>query len=312
MINRLKGVNFITPSVIGGLFLLVFPLFSGPYYAHIFILIFINITLVLGFRVLYVTGLVSFCHVAFYAIGAYISALLSTRLGLPFGICFLAGGIGAAVTAALLSLAASKVKGPYFFMVSFGFWGFTNTVFMQWRSVLGGEKGITGIPLIPGAETTTHYYYIILAFAALTIFIMYRLFRSRYGTELMAIGDAEDLAEISGINVVRHRVLAHAIGAGLAGLGGSIYAHYTGFICPSMFSFWFAIYIIIWCVVGGWRKFWGPIAGAVLMTLIAEFARMAGARQALVYAVALLIVIMTMPHGIAGLVDTLRARRARL
>jgi len=310
--NRLKGRNFIIPSAIVGVFLLVFPMFSGPYYAHILILTFLSITLALGYRLLYVTGLVSFGYITLYAIGAYISALCSTRLGLPFGICFLLSGIGTAVVAAVLILVTARVKGVYFFMVTFGFWGFANAVFTQWRSVFGGEKGIVGIPPIMGLTTVTPYYYMILAFVAGTIFFMYRLYGSRFGTELLAIGDSADLAEVSGINVLRHRVLAHAIGGLFAGFAGSIFAHYTGFICPSMFTFWGAMYIIVWCVIGGYRKFWGPIAGAASMVLIAEFTRMSGTLQAILYAAVLLTFIMVIPHGISGLVDTLRARRVRL
>jgi len=306
------GVKLGIPLVIGGLLLLALPLFSGVYYIHIFILIFLNIILAMGYRLLYVTGLVSFCHVTFYAIGAYTSTILAIELGLPFGICFLAGGIVAAISAALLILATSRVRGFYFFLISFGFLGVMNTVFMQWKSVTGGASGITSIPpIISGFDTVTNNYYIVLAFTALSIFIIYLLDRSRFGSELVAIGEAEDLSEVIGINVLGYRVLAYAIGALFAGFAGSLFAHYINFIAPTSFPMWTTMYILSWCVIGGVRKFWGPIAGAVLMTFIAEFLRMSGTMQAILYAAALLAAIMAMPDGIVGLVDNLRTRFGR-
>lgn len=301
-------LKFIIPVVAGSLFVLVLPWFSGAYYAHIFILVFLNIILAMGYRLLYVTGLGSFCHVTFYGIGAYASAIFAIKLGLPFGICFLAAGLMAAVIAGLIGLPAVTTRGPYFFLISFAFWAVMDSVFKHWISMTGGATGLRGIPPIMGFGSVTPYYYITMVLAALTALIMYRLDRSRFGAELLAIGDADDLAEAIGINVVRHRVLAFVIGALFAGFAGSIYVHYAGFIAPANFSLWSTIYILVWCVVGGERKLWGPIAGATLLTLIAELLRMSGTLQAILYSAALLIVVMTMPRGIVGLVDTLRER----
>jgi len=256
------------------------------------------------------TGLGSFCHITFYAIGAYTSAILTLKLGLPFGIGFFTGGLMAAGTAALLAWPTVRTRGPYFFITTFAFWAVMNVVFKHWDSVTQGTLGISNIPPIMGFTSVVPYYYIALIFAAVTIFIMYRLDRSRFGSELLALGDADDLAEVVGINVVRHRVLAFAIGAFFAGLAGSIYAHYIRFISPTTFGLWSTIYIVIWVVLGGERKVWGPIAGAASLTLVAELLRMSGVLQALLYAAALLIAVMTMPHGIAGLIDTRRARCA--
>ncbi|MBI4186994.1 MAG: branched-chain amino acid ABC transporter permease, partial [Chloroflexi bacterium] len=301
----------LAPVVVGSLFLLVVPWFAGPFYTHVLILAFLNITLAVGYRLLYVTGLVSFCHVAFYAIGAYASALLAIKLGLPFLVSFLAAGIMAAAVAAIVIWIGGRLKGPYFFLFSFAFLGVVDSVFSQWRTMTGGYSGVKGIPSIMGFGTVTPYYYVILAFTILTIFVMYRLDRSRFGSELLAIGDADDLAEVSGINVTMHRVIAFAVGALFAGFAGSMYAHYAGFVAPTNFSMLFTVFIIVWCVVGGANKLWGPIVGAAAMTLIAEFLRMSGAMQAILYGIVLLVVVMAMPHGIVGLVDAVKVKLGR-
>lgn len=306
--NRQK-LRFIIPLGMGVLFLLTLPLFGGPYYMHVFILIFLNMVLVAGYRLLYETGLGSFCHASFYAIGAFTSAWLAINLGLPFGVCFLAAGIMAAIVAALIGWPAMRLEDIYFFLVSFALFAVVYAILTHWRTVTGGWGGMSGIPPIMGLRGEMPYYYIIMAFTALALFILYRLDRSQFGAELLAIGDADDLAASVGINVTRHRVFAFAIGALFAGFAGSLYAHYANYISPTGFSFWFTVYILIWCVIGGYRKFWGPIAAAALMTFIVEMLRMAGTVQIILYGILLIVTVIVMPYGISGLVDSLRERR---
>jgi len=284
------------------------PLVGGSYYAHVGILVFLNITLVMGYRLLCLTGLYSFCQMTFFGIGAYTSALLSTRLGYPVWVCFLAAGVVAALFSMALIIPAARVRGVYFFLVTFGFLGVMNSVFLHWSSLTGGDAGILVAAPIIGTGTQTQDYFVILAFAAVAVFVMWRIERSRFGRELAPIGSAEGLAAVSGINVLRNRVLAFAIGAALAGLAGSLFAHDAAYISANDFSEWGTIYILVWLVVGGVGKMWGPIVGAVVMTLIAELLRMSGIMQALFYSFVLLFVVMVMPHGIAGFVDTVKAR----
>ena len=97
----------------------------------------------------------------------------------------------------------------------------------------------------------------------------------------------------------------------VAGLAGSLFAHDAAFISPSNFTMWGTIYILVWLVIGGTRKMWGCIVGAVVMTLIAEYLRMSGVLQALFYAGVLLVSVMAMPQGIVGLVDTIRSWSGR-
>jgi branched-chain amino acid transport system permease protein len=286
----------------------VLPMFAGGYYTHVAILVFLNITLALGYRLLCLTGLYSFCHITFFAVGAYTSALLSAKLGAPVWLSFLAAGAVAALAAMILIVPAARVRGVYFFLVSFGFLGAMDSVLTHWTSLTGGDAGVIGIPSLVGQGTPQQDYFIVLAFALATIFIMHRIERSRFGRELTPIGNAERLAAVSGINVLKNRVLAFAIGGAFAGFAGSLFAHDSGFIAPTNFTMWGTIYILVWLVIGGQRKMWGPIAGAVLMTLIGEKLRDYGMWQALFYSGALLVAIMAMPHGIVGLVDTIKGR----
>ena len=287
------------------------PFVAGDYYAHIGILVFMNVALVLGYRLLCLTGLYSFCHITFYAIGAYTSALLSTKLGWPVLACFLAAGVVAALFSAVLIIPAARVRGVYFFLVTFGFLGVMESVFLHWSSLTGGDAGILVTATLVGIGTQTQDYFVILAFTVITVIVMYRIERSRFGRELAPIGSAEGLAAVSGINVLKNRVLAFAIGAAFAGFAGSLFAHDAAYISSNNFSMWGTIYILVWLTVGGSRKMWGPIVGAVAMTLIAETLRMSGMLQALFYSGVLLVVVIAMPQGIVGLVDVIKARLAR-
>jgi branched-chain amino acid transport system permease protein len=226
-------------------------------------------------------------------------------------ICFIAAGAVAALFSVALIIPAARVRGVYFFLVTFGFLEVMNSVFLHWSSVTGGDAGIVVFAPIIGTGTQTQDYFVVLAFAIITVLVMYRLERSRFGRELAPISSAEGLASVSGINVLRNRVLAFAIGAAFAGFAGSLFAHDAAYISANNFSWWGSIYILVWLVIGGQRKMWGPILGAVSMTLIAEFLRMSGIMQALFYSGVLLLVVMAMPQGIVGLVDYVRTKLGR-
>ena len=148
------------------------PFVGGNYYAHIGILVFLNITLVLGYRLLCLTGLYSFCQITFFGIGAYTSALLSSKLGYPVWICFIAAGVVAALFSMALIIPAARVRGVYFFLVTFGFLGVMNSVFLHWSSLTGGDAGILVFAPIIGTGTQTQDYFVILAFAVITVLVM--------------------------------------------------------------------------------------------------------------------------------------------
>jgi branched-chain amino acid transport system permease protein len=161
--------------------LVIVPLIGGDYYIHIGILVFMNIVLVVGYRLLCLTGLYSFCHITFFAIGAYTSALLSTKVGFPVWLCFLASGAVAAFFSVALIIPAARVRGVYFFLVTFGFLGAMESVFLHWTSLTGGDAGILVEATLIGTGSQTQDYFMILAFTLITILVMYRIERSRFG-----------------------------------------------------------------------------------------------------------------------------------
>ena len=161
IISAISTKNSLTlPIIIAAVFFAVLPLFSGPYYTHIFILVFLNVTLALGYRLSYLTGLPSFCHITFFSLGAYTSAIMTMDLGVPWGVGFICGGLLAGLVAVLFSWPAVRARGPYFFILSFGFYLVVDTIIAHWTSLTGGRGGLEGIPTVLGFTSATPYYYI--------------------------------------------------------------------------------------------------------------------------------------------------------
>jgi len=131
-------------------------------------------------------------------------------------------------------------------------------------------------------------------------FLVYRLVNSRIGNALIAIRENEELARSIGINAMAYKVLAFSIGGGLAGMAGSFYAHYILFISPVTFTVAESINMLVMIIFGGMSTLFGPILGAVFLTVLPEFLRMAGSLRLVIYGVALVVFIIWMPLGVWG------------
>ena len=170
--------------------------------------------------------------------------------------------------------------------------------------------GIVNIPapnpiLIPGLPvvefvTKTPFYYLVLCVLLLTVFVMYRIDKSRIGAAILAIRDAEDLAEAVGIATMRYRVFAFSTGCFFAGIAGGIYAHYTTVICPVSFSMIQSIEFLAFVVVGGSATVLGPVLGTILLKGIGEAVRGVGAYEIIFSGALMILVMMFMPEGMLG------------
>jgi branched-chain amino acid transport system permease protein len=297
-------------------FLLYLPsLFSLDYYLHIFVMAGINAILALSLGLIIgFTGQVSLCHAAFYGMGAYVSALLSLHLGLSFWITLWLGGTVAGFFSFALGRLVLRLKG-HFLAITTAFFGVLVTVvFNNWVDLTKGPMGLPGIPrpmsssfmgLDLNFETRGQYYYLVLIFAALVTYLVYRIINSRIGKAMVAIRENEELAQSIGIDTMQYKLFVFALGGGLAGIAGALYAHYILFISPVTFTIGESINILVMVVFGGMTTLTGPILGAVILTILPEILRMAGALRLVIYGLALMVFIIWMPLGIVG---TLRNR----
>ena len=297
-------------SLLTGLlvFLLALPLFADSFQLHIVITICINIIMAISMWILSTTGLMSFGQAGFMFIGAMTSALLVKEMGWPFWFCIPLGGIVPALVCVVIGRLCIRVKGVYFFIVTMAFGFLVNGVFAYFEHPFGGWYGVMHIPPPePHAWFTPlnkiPFYYLALVLALVTCWVIYLISRSRMGMILRSIEESDALAESIGINVNRYKLHTFIIAAFFAGIAGVYYAHYYSYISPLVFSFNLSLNSLIFIIVGGPLHFAGPIAGAVVLTIIPEFIRATGVYQMLIFGVVLVLSMIFIPQGIVGFVE---------
>jgi len=287
---------------------------------HMLVLIAINVILVAGLDLLIGgAGLLSLGHAAFMGVGAYASALL-VKAGWAFPLGMLAAVVAAALVGLIVGVPALRLKGHYFSVVTFIVGIIITILLTNMVDLTRGPMGLTGIPFATielfGWQHTFRtiiekvgYYYLTLFFAALALLLRWRLGRSRFGRALSAIKGDENLAESVGIATYRTKVAAFVIAAGVAGLAGSLYAHYAVFLSPDSFTFVDSFDLFVMNLLGGAGTVLGPVVGPTFLVTVSSLLRnLAPALSHVVYGVILIVVIVVLPHGIVGGIKRLGAR----
>ena len=234
--------------------------------AGIFGVLALSLNLLLGY-----TGQLSLGHAAFFGIGAYTSALLTVTLEWSFWSALAAAIALAGAAGWCIGRLSLKLRGAYFVLVTISFAGVISLVSVNWIELTNGPLGLPGVPapeLGPWSlRTKTAYYYLVLAAVALSYVVSRRLVSSRIGRAFVALRENEALAESIGVDVTHYLVLAAVVSAAMAGLGGSLYAHYTRFVSPEVFLFSYTVTMVIMVVAGGKGTLAGPLVGAVLLVV---------------------------------------------
>ena len=302
------------------LVLLVLPLFvTQPYLVHILIMIGINVLLATSLRFIATSGQLSLAHAGMMSVGAYTSALLVMKGGLSVWIAMPLAGIAAMILAVLVGFPFVRLKGIYFTMVTLFLSEFIRLIAQQWKSLTGGPSGILDIPR-PGAITIpglfnvdfaskADYYYFILILVLVCLLLLYALESSRIGMTLSSVRQSDSLAESLGMDAAGFRVLAFGIGGFFAGVSGAFYVHYLSAANPDSFGFLLSTYVLMYMVVGGMRRFSGPIIGAVILTIVPEVAGGLREYEPFVFAAILLLIIFFLRDGVVSLPE--RIRRAK-
>lgn len=307
-----------TRTKVGGLFLVVLAalplIFQGPFYLHLAITICINAIIVSGLSLLARTGQVSLCHGAFVGIGAYMSTLIVLGLNLPFILGLVVAIVSAGLIAWALGAIMLRLNGVYFVLVTFAFGELVRLCLLEWGSVTGGANGIPGIPAAQlfgyAFSGKAQFYCLALVFTAGTIWLLRSLYRSPIGHFIDSVGENAKLAEASGISVRGTQLFAFTLGSALAGLGGSLTAHYMRYISPESFNMNVSVAIIIMMVVGGRKHLLGPLVGALVMTPLPELFRGAVESQNIYYGIALILMLRFLPQGLASLPGRIKGGRA--
>ncbi len=236
---------------------------QNDYWLFVFCLAWINVLLASSLRTIYRTGELSLGQVGFMLLGAYSSALLSMRLGIPVWLTILVGGLFAAAVALLLSYPILRTKGVYFSVFTFLVAEIFRLAMWYTPSLSGGPAGLAKIPP-PGAinllgitsivfTTKSSYYCLLAVVVLLSLLVLFRVERS-LGFTWMAIRQNDELAESVGINVRGHKLVAFVVGCFFAGIAGGIFAHFTHLLttdATAMFGMLTSIYVAIYMVAGG-------------------------------------------------------------
>jgi branched-chain amino acid transport system permease protein len=226
----------------------------------------INIIAAFSFYLPFKTGQVSLGQAGFMAVGAYASGIMTVKFGMPFVPALVVGGLVAGIVGVGVGFPALRIRGIYLLLLTLGFAEIVRVVILTW-DYTGGAQGFQNIPYLEGA-----IYYIYAVVILLLVFFA-RLERSSLGRAMVSLHEDETAADVLGVNVVHTKLLAFGLGAGIAGLAGSLFAHYSTYVDATTFNILVAVEILMFVVVGGGSTYWGPVLGAGFLTLFPEFLR---------------------------------------
>jgi branched-chain amino acid transport system permease protein len=308
---------------LGILFLVILPLLLGTYLSEvinnvgIYVLMGLGLNIVVGFA-----GLLDLGYVAFFAIGAYTMAALTSvgQLGIA-GISFWAAlpfcVIAAALAGIILGIPVLRMRGDYLAIVTLGFGEIIRILALSdlLKPVIGGAQGILQIPKpqIVGMELIQpgQLYYVVLAGCLLAAFVSYRLSEARVGRQWMAVREDEDVAEAMGINLVNTKLLAFSIGAAFAGMSGAIFASKLTSIFPHSFNLLISINVLCLIIVGGMGSLPGVVAGSLVLVGLPELLREFAEYRNLMYGALLIVMMLARPEGFVPSATRRRELRAR-
>jgi len=271
--------------------------------------------LIMGFA-----GIFSFGQVAFFVIGAYSSAIISARFGVPpiFSV-FIAGIITAGI-GILVGLPCLKLKGAYIALVTFA-------VHMILEPVLkgdigralgtGGSRGIlTIVPMNIFGYTFTSsdpipYFYLLFLVAVICSVIILMVIKSHWGTAFLALKDAEDFASCLGVSAFKYKLMVFALTSFLTGMIGGFYAHYVGMLSTRMLGIDLFVTLMVILVIGGVGKFPGAIIGAFITIALNEMLSPLGSYRPIILGAMVVILVLVLPDGVTGLFEKIFSTKKR-
>jgi branched-chain amino acid transport system permease protein len=281
------------------------PLIGDPYVIRIMVMIGIYVLLTSSLNLVNgYTGLFSLGHAAFFGVGAYASAILVMRSGCSVWFGMPAAALAAGAVAWLIAKPTLKLNGIYLTLTTLGLNIIIMLIFLNWVELTNGPLGIAGIP-VPTLfgkrlNAPANYYYVVLAVDIVAIFALSRLVRSRFGRALKAIREDERAASACGVPLARYKTIAFVLSAALAGLAGSLYAHYMRYISPDAFSYTETFYIITILAFGGPGNLIGPIVGAAILISATEALRVFADYRMILFGTVLVATMLLRREGLLG------------
>lgn len=305
----------ITALAAAAAFLLVAPFLFKPY--GVFILstwavmtiAAIGLNLTLGYA-----GQISLAQAAFVGIGAYVTAYLTTR-GWPFWSTYMLAGVSCFGIGWILGYPALRVQHHYLAFVTLAFNTLVYLIFRNEEWLTNGIYGIMNVPrpdvLFWSMGRAIPFYYFLLANLVLVSLASWGLIRSPWGRAFIAVRENPVRALSLGVDTRRYTLMAFAIGAGLGGIAGALYAPLVQFVDPTPFALGLSLNLLLMVIVGGSGYFFGPFLGAIVAVLLPEWLRFAQGYYLMGYAILVMVLMVFCPTGLLGFVDRLTRPRPK-
>lgn len=297
--------------------LLLFPIIEdNPYTLGITNLIAINTIIVLGLNLFIgYAGQISLGHAAFFALGAYGSAISTTTFGLPAWPAMFIVAFIVAIIALLVGIPVLRLSGHYLAMATLGFNFVIHSILLEWDEVTGGPSGFSGIPYLGFGEfyfdDEIRLHYLLWGLTMIFLLLSLNLVRSGVGRGLSALSEDETAAAALGVNIRTAKVKVFVLSAIMASVAGSLFAHCYSFISPDSFGIFTSTDFVIMVVIGGMGSIWGSLFGAGLITILPEWMHIFETYKDFVHGGILVLVLMFLPQGlVSGLVDMIKVKWA--
>lgn len=255
-------------------------------------------------------GILNMAQALFYGIGAYASAVLSTRWGLPPPITILAGASISVAVAVSIGWPILRLSGFFLALATLAVSLMGATFFYEWHAVTGGEVGISGIPKISvfgmSLDSPVRFYYLVWPLILLIFVLASNLVSGRTGLAMRAMRDAPAAAEVLAVDMHRLKTFMFGVSAFLGSLAGSLFAYYVSFVSAGSFTVDRGILFLLIPVIAGAKSVWGVLLGALFITFVPEWLSGFGDIHAVLFGAALVLVVTLMPHGLTGVFARMR------
>jgi len=288
------------------------PLLAGDYWLYLLTLTGAYGVVALGLNLLTgLSGQISLGHAGFFAIGAYVATIATEKYGISYPFAAALAVAAGWLVGLVIGFPAVRLRGLYLAIATLAFGIGVERAIYHFKDITGGPYGLAvGAPSIFGYafNSPTKLYYLVLVIVVLSVLFLSNVVSSRPGRMLVAMRDSQLAASCMGINIARLKVLAFAVSAAFAALGGVLYAPIINFISVEHFTLWLSITFISMIVVGGLSSITGSFLGASFVVLVPELLRGFGAYHQIIYGLAMIVVFVFWPRGLVGIAALLAGR----